>query len=472
MHFLYKALHNSLLCSTMIQQIPRCNQRGISIFIGMHFAVFSGKVFTFVRIIPRNCPPKFAGCCSIVLAQHMATFKLIRFGRPNDEGKCTIYLRITHGRRSRYRTLNRHCLESEWNSDTCRFTKTFPNWKDENDILRMYEARASDILRAFERDNVPFDFDTFEAEMFRTASAQVKSAPLLTDYVRSVSAQLKAEGRHGNSLVYDSLAIVLEAYKPKATLGEITAAWLTRLEHFMRSERRMKPNTMSVNMRTLRAVCNRAIKAGLLRQEWYPFRTYTIGHLNEPTPKRAISLNDVARIAAAEAQTPHEALARDLFFFSLYARGMNLVDIAHLKHEDLREGRIEYTRKKTGVHYSIALNENSAQILSRYAHSDETYCFPILSAFFDTEKRKQERIHRVMVKINRALRDIAARLGISTSRLSFYTARHTYATALKERGTSVEVISEAMGHADLRTTQIYLRSFDRSVLDEADKLLL
>ena len=77
-----------------------------------------------------------------------------------------------------------------------------------------------------------------------------------------------------------------------------------------------------------------------------------------------------------------------------------------------------------------------------------------------------------MVKINRALRDIAARLGISTSRLSFYTARHTYATALKERGASVEVISEAMGHADLRTTQIYLRSFDRSVLDEADKLLL
>ena len=43
-----------------------------------------------------------------------------------------------------------------------------------------------------------------------------------------------------------------------------------------------------------------------------------------------------------------EDFGRDLFIFSFYARGMNLADIAALKPESIRDGRIFYTRKKTG----------------------------------------------------------------------------------------------------------------------------
>ena len=70
-----------------------------------------------------------------------------------------------------------------------------------------------------------------------------------------------------------------------------------------------------------------------------------------------------------------------------------------------------------------------------------------------------------------ALRAIAARIGFDVPGLSFYTARHTYADSLKKAGVSVEVISQALGHADLRTTDNYLKSFGDSVLDEADRLL-
>lgn len=66
---------------------------------------------------------------------------------------------------------------------------------------------------------------------------------------------------------------------------------------------------------------------------------------------------------------------------------------------------------------------------------------------------------------------IAARIGFDVPGLSFYTARHTYADSLKKAGVSVEVISQALGHADLRTTDNYLKSFGDSVLDEADRLL-
>lgn len=74
--------------------------------------------------------------------------------------------------------------------------------------------------------------------------------------------------------------------------------------------------------------------------------------------------------------------------------------------------------------------------------------------------------------MNIALREIAGLIGWEVPALSFYTARHSYADILKKSGVSVEVISEALGHADIRTTDSYLKGFGDSVLDDADRLLL
>lgn len=392
------------------------------------------------------------------------------FPQPDASGKHTIYLRITHGGKHRYRTLNRHVTPNQWDAENSRFTKDFPDSKVENEVLTMYKARAASIIRNFERDNIPFTFEAFEAEMFTSQTATAKAAPSLVEYTRQIEDELQREKRHGNSLLYRNLAHLFEIYKPRTTLGEINTAWLTRFEHYQRAERGMKAGGIAANMRTLRAVCNRAIKAGIMRRDWYPFQSYTLAHLNQPTPKRAVPIDCIKQMQEVTPATDKERFARDLFIFSLYARGMNLVDIAHLRPENLQAGRIEYTRRKTQTSYSIALNEITLAILERYAIPGATYCFPILSEFHATAKQQQERIHRVMVDVNRDLRAIATHLGIP-GRISFYTARHTYASALKERGISTDVISEALGHANLKTTEIYLKQFDKSVVDQADTLL-
>ena len=88
-----------------------------------------------------------------------------------------------------------------------------------------------------------------------------------------------------------------------------------------------------------------------------------------------------------------------------------------------------------------------------------------------TDEQKHYRRNKVSTLINRALRQIATNLGFDIPCLSFYTARHTYADGLKKAGVSVEVISQALGHADVRTTDAYLKSFGDEVLDKADLLL-
>lgn len=56
--------------------------------------------------------------------------------------------------------------------------------------------------------------------------------------------------------------------------------------------------------------------------------------------------------------------------------------------------------------------------------------------------------------------------------LSFHVARHTFATVLKRSGVDIGIISESLGHSDLKTTQIYLDSFENSQMDAAMQNLL
>ena len=53
-----------------------------------------------------------------------------------------------------------------------------------------------------------------------------------------------------------------------------------------------------------------------------------------------------------------------------------------------------------------------------------------------------------------------------------YCGRHSFASVLKKSGVNIALISEALGHSDLATTQIYLDSFDNEQVDEAMKNLL
>ena len=48
---------------------------------------------------------------------------------------------------------------------------------------------------------------------------------------------------------------------------------------------------------------------------------------------------------------------------------------------------------------------------------------------------------------------------------SVHTLRHTFATHMVRRGTKLDVVRQARGHADLKTTSIYVE-LAREVMDE------
>lgn len=53
-----------------------------------------------------------------------------------------------------------------------------------------------------------------------------------------------------------------------------------------------------------------------------------------------------------------------------------------------------------------------------------------------------------------------------------YTARYTWATQSKYCGVPLSVISEGLGHSSIKTTEIYLKRYEDSLLDKANKLTM
>lgn len=228
----------------------------------------------------------------------------------------------------------------------------------------------------------------------------------------------------------------------------------------------LTPNTISFYMRNLRALYNRAVEQGRVRQK-FPFRHVYTGV--DKTMKRAVPARLVSRLRAIDLSLqPDLAYARDMFLFSFYTRGMSFVDMAFLRKSDLKDGMLIYRRKKTGQQLIIKWERPMQQIVERYASPTSPYLLPIIRCPGYGERRQyQSMAHYVNVK----LRLLGQQLSFPLP-LTMYVARHSWATMARSKNVPLSTISQAMGHNSEHTTRIYLSLLDTSQVDKANRLIL
>ncbi len=277
----------------------------------------------------------------------------------------------------------------------------------------------------------------------------------------------------GNRLIYKTSYNSLKVFNKgrlNILFSDIDIPWLNRYEKWLRAKGN-KETTMSLLFRTLRSAYNKAVEAKCTRKTDYPFDGYKVSRFDVSTKKRAISKEDILNIMKLDLTDEKDSIkfSRDVFIFSYLCGGINFSDIANLKQENIVNGRIGYIRQKTAKAISIHLSEEAGNILSRYRTSNDVrgYLFPILDIrVHKTAQQKQNRIHKILGKVDKDLKLIAEKCKIEQN-LTTYSARHSFATVLKNSGVNVALISETLGHSDLSTTMIYLGSFDNWQVDEA-----
>ena len=175
---------------------------------------------------------------------------------------------------------------------------------------------------------------------------------------------------------------------------------------------------------------------------------------------RRLSLKDCSALA----------FARDMFMLSFYLQGMSFVDMAYLKKTDIRNGQLQYSRKKTGQTITISWESEMQEIVDRYSHKakDTPYLLPIILKQDGTERKQYEKAEH---NVNRNLKKVGELAGLRIP-LTTYVSRHSWASIMRDMGNDILVISQGLGHEDIKTTQIYLSAIDNSTVMKANKKLI
>ena len=304
-------------------------------------------------------------------------------------------------------------------------------------------------------------------------------AKTVEEFYLSIIEDLRQKGRIGNSYAYlnsyNTLRNFNKGKKLNYTFSHIDVPFCKKFEDWMRNKGN-KDTTLSYQFRTLRATYNKAIEAKIVAREKNPFIEYKLSHFNTKTIKRALSKNDILKIINADCtgQSKLRQLTHDLFSFSYLCGGISFVDIANLTPQNIIEDRLIYQRQKTHGNINLLLSKEASTIIEKYStyQQEAEYLFPILHCKKHiTPMQKSNRVHKICHQVNAELRIFAKELGISAE-VTTYVARHSFATILKKSGVNIGIISQALGHQDIKTTQIYLSKFDNEQVDDAMKNLL
>lgn len=431
------------------------------------------------------------------------------------DGSHPFFLRITKDRKRKYIATGLSLHPKYWNEAKKEVRRSYPDPGREKLLRKLaeWEAKYSEAAVTLAEADEQHDAPAVAAKAIegRKAARRVK----LLAYCDELSTGYLKTGQAGNATVYRDLRnqlakfVAAENNAPTPPTGrgqsEAWATWLSlydvpfdrvnvkfchEWEQTLRATG-IKDITLSLRFRTLRAVLNQAIAAGLMKATAYPFaRTVAekhklqVGKFDVTTAKRAVSREELRRLEALQPVSERQRLAKDVFLFSFYAGGINFVDLAQLRWRDLSgvaEGtghpeRLSYERQKTGGKFSLRLLAPAAAIVAAYRPftyaTPASYVFPVLDLTRHiTPHQVKNRLHKVLGQVNKDLKELGQQASIAIP-LTTYVARHTFATTLKQAGTQTAVISQAMGHKSEAVTAVYLDSFASEMVDAAFEGLL
>jgi len=392
----------------------------------------------------------------------MASAKIFLFKHKKlKNGSHPVVLQIIKDGQRKLISLGHSAYVNQWDFEKEMPNKTHSNFKDLKILIRDKINQAEKKIIQLDDQDEPYSIE----ELVDALNIK-KSSKSVFLYTEALIKRMEKSGSIGNARVYQNTLNVFKEYSNDRDLkfNSLTTRVVNDFIEYL-SAKGNKKNSISVHFRTLRAIYNKAIQEKAAQEALYPFNKIKVK--TESTLKRAITKEKINEIRKLKLSNKSELdKARDYFLFSFNMRGMSFVDIAELKVRAILDDRVVYSRKKTRQKFNIKITREAKSIIEKYSDLKDpiSYIFPII------KRRKKEFLdyRNAMRLTNKKLKKIGEKAKIKIP-LTMYVARHSWATIAKRSGIPTAVISEGMGHDSELTTQIYLDSFESSVLDKANE---
>ena len=349
--------------------------------------------------------------------------------------------------------------------------------KTYNDIITKKMSLAQSVILRYELTNNINKLSVKEVKILIESGGEITQEVTRHNFYDFYTNRKKLAKKASTYLSYDSAINRMMSYDPLLTVRtfeEIDETYIRKMDEFWEKEG-LGTNSRAVYMRNIRAVFNDALDEQLTTN--YPFRKFSIK--KAPTKKRNLSVEELRTLRDYHIVNAFQEKYRDFFMLCFYLRGINMVDLLGLKKSNVRAGRINYIRAKTGKAYSVKIEPEAKRILDLYRGQD------FLLDVCDGAKTQEEfdaKYKGFLQRMDRGLKKIGPyeRKGLGGKKhidalfpdLSQYWCRHTTATLMAELGYSNEIIACSLGHEfGIKTTNIYIE-YKQSEVDKANRALI
>jgi len=422
-------------------------------------------------------------------------------------GEYSVFLRVTKDRKVKYISLSISAQPEQWDEQFGRYKEkkkkgilVHVNSIENNAFLNVQESKAKDVIDEFNRNKIDWTLNQFEdAFLHRSKQGKVKH------FFENQIQKLKETNHIGNALCYQRTLDMLKVFDKKfeqKLFSEIDIKYVRAFDTFLQMPRESvyistkgnkrivqrkgnSSNSRMIHFRTLRAVINQAIESKEASTTTYPFGKggFEVAKLAEETEKRYLPTEYLMKIKNTVSEIKNNEYARKLFLFSYFCYGISFVDMANLTAENIKRLEnglyIVYKRHKTknskgAKAINIKLTDELQSIINELCSMKkpvENYLLPIVTVEGLTGENLYNHLKTRLKKFNDYLDKMAIEFEISDIDLTSYVSRHTMAMSLQNNEIPREVISQILGHKDLKTTNTYLDSFNSNIIDEAVKVL-
>lgn len=401
---------------------------------------------------------------------NMATFKL-KFRPPTVQNKQegTLYFQVIHRRNTRTVYTDYHITPSEWDERTSflRIIGTPERQTELRMIVSKIQWNTKQLTALItEKELAMMEYTTDDiVEAFR----RLPQCPTWFSFIHGMITRKIRIGRYGTAKAYRDALASFSRFRngEDIAISALEAETMSLYEAWLKGQG-LKRNSSSCYLRTLRTLYRKAVEKGLAADKDIFRRVFT-GFAN--TTKRAITLNSVRVIRQLYLPDGSTiAFARDVFMLCIYLQGISFVDMAYLRKTDIRNGQLQYNRKKTGQSLTIGWEPIMQDIVDTYSHQTENspYLLPIITKQDGTERCQYERMEH---KMNYHLKKIGEMAGLQIP-LTTYCARHTWASIQRDMGVDLSIVSKGLGHESLKTTQIYLSTIETEGVINANRKMI
>ena len=377
--------------------------------------------------------------------------------RAINVGLYPIKIRVTYNRVRKYYSTGKNLSVDDW--------EKMPNAKSKIlidirlDIQNSF-SKVKEAVQELEAGN-GFSFDALNNLLNKCTSDTLNVA-----FALKIN-ELFDNNQIGSYIYYKDVLTSIEKFAGKnIKITAVTVDWLKRYEKYMLNLERSY-TTIGMYCRAIRCIINQAKKAGIIKENQYPFGS---GRYEIPTGqgrKLALNLQQIKDIVTYSNGSEATEKYRDMWFFSYLCNGINFADMLTLKYSSIKNGEICFLRAKTSRTSKVKkevcaiITPEIQAIIDRWGtkpQAPNNYIFPYLTGK-ETPLEEKTIIRNVTRLCNKRLKKIGKAVGIEG--ICTYTARHSYATVLKRSGANIAYISESLGHNDLKTTENYLASFEK-----------